>query len=210
MAIHLWNSSLQDSIKTESGIRCGVKWRSWQVTRASNAQVHEFCFLLWFKPNVVKNLEMRPQRSFYFLKWKLGEPQDELVSEQQVRMFHFENAGTLPFNCCVLFSDQGIWYGLVQCFNWSKSVFSSECNLGLKSSICLQYSFIILKRKMQNSERPKHFQLGVELNWYRAEFFLPQENTFHHPLKLATFRNKQLDVKYPSLITTPHIPKPAL
>lgn len=56
---------------------------------------------------------------------------------------------------------------------------------------------------------PKLSQLGVGLNWYKAEFFLPWEHIFHHPLKLATFRNKQLDVKYPFLITTSHVPKAA-
>lgn len=142
------NSSLQDTIKTGSVIRCGVKWRIWQVRRASSVQVHKFCFLL----KVVRNLGMRWQRSFYLLKWKQGEPQDELVSEQQVRMFHFENAGTLPFNYCVQFSNQGIWCGLVQGFNWSKSMFSNECNFRLKSPISFQYSFIILKQKMQNSK----------------------------------------------------------
>lgn len=182
MAIHLWNSSLQDSIKNDSAIKCRVKLRVWQVTRASNAQVQGFCLLLWFKLKVVRHLGMRWEKSFYLLKWKLGEPQDELFSEQQVRTFHFGNVGTLPFNCCVLFSNQGIWHGLVQCFSWSKSMFSSECNFRLKSSFCLQCSFIRLKQKIQNRKKkkflrlsncPKHFQLGLGLNWYRAEFFLP-------------------------------------
>lgn len=152
MATHLWNSSLQDSSKNESAIRCRVKWRTWQVTRATDAQVHKICFLLWFKLKVVRHLGVRWERSFYLLKWKLGEPQDESVSEQQVRIFHFENVGTLPFNCCGLFSNQGIWHGLVQCFNWSKSMFCSECNFRLKSSFCLLYSFIRLKRKIQNNK----------------------------------------------------------
>lgn len=151
---------------------------------------------------------------FLSSKMKAGWTSNELVSEQQVRMFHFENVGTLPFNCCVLFSNQGIWHGLVQCFNWSKSMFSSECNLKLKSSFCLQHSFILLKQKIQNSKgyliAPNISSWEFGLNWYRAEFFLPQENTFHHPLNLATFRSKELDVQDPFLVVTPHIPKPAL